>query len=273
MLDFKVNQQTCIKCGQCVADCPATIISMSENGPLIPQEKEASCYKCQHCFSICPTGSISIFGLDPKDSLPMTGSLPDASQMELLIKGRRAVRKYKPENLESEVLQRLLDVTSYAPTGRNARQIRFTVVDDREKLAQLREEVICSLGNVVRNNALPEGREFFADIYHAWADHGVDVLFRGAPHLIVVSAPQNVACPVQDCLIALSTFELFAQTLGVATLWDGLAKWALTDLMPEFRTRLGIPEDHVIGYAMVFGKPAVHYARAAQRGTHEIHRV
>jgi len=81
MIDFKVNPATCIKCGQCVSDCPARIISMEDSHPFITEEKEALCYKCQHCFSVCPTASISILGYDPKNSLPLTGKLPDSAQM------------------------------------------------------------------------------------------------------------------------------------------------------------------------------------------------
>jgi nitroreductase len=213
-------------------------------------------------------------GLDPANSLQLTSSnLPDAGQMELLIKSRRAIRNYKPENLEPEVLQRLLDVACYAPSGMNARKVRFTLVDDREKLAKLRDELMTGLGQLVRENKLPEGMEFFAGFYRAWEEQGIDTLFRGAPHFLVVSAPQNIVTPVQDCLIAMTTFEIFAQTLGVGTVWDGLAKWAINDLMPEFRSRLGIPEDHVIGYAMAFGKPAVQYSRTAQHVPYQIHRM
>jgi nitroreductase/NAD-dependent dihydropyrimidine dehydrogenase PreA subunit len=273
MIDFKVNQQTCIKCGKCVADCPACIISIEDGCPYITQEKEAGCYRCQHCLTICPTGAVSILGLDPANSLPLTCNIPDAAQMELLIKGRRAVRQYKPENLEPAVMQRLLDVACYSPSGMNARQVRFTVVDDREKLAKLRDDLMTGLGCIIRENKLPEGMEFFANFYNAWKNQGIDTLFRGAPHFLVVSAPQNIVTPVQDCLIAMATFELFAQTLGVGTVWDGLAKWAINDLMPEFRKRLAIPDDHVIGYAMAFGKPAVQYARTAQHVPHQIHRM
>lgn len=274
MLDFKVNQRTCIKCGQCVADCLPKIISMAENGPCIAPEQETSCYRCQHCFTICPTGAISIFGLDPHNSMPLTAvNRPDADQVELLIKGRRSVRHYKDENLEPEILQRLLDVACHAPTGRNVRPVRFTVVDDREKLARLREEVMTGLGCIVQANALPPGREFFAEIYRLWDEERVDTLFRNAPHLLVVSAPKDAPCPVQDCLIAMTTFELFAQTLGVGTVWDGLANWAISGLLPEFRTRLEIPDEHLIGYSMVFGKPAVQYARTAQRGPASVHLV
>jgi nitroreductase/NAD-dependent dihydropyrimidine dehydrogenase PreA subunit len=273
MLNFKVDQQKCIKCGNCVADCPARIISMDGGCPFIAPEKETGCYRCQHCLTVCPTEAVSILGIDPVKSQPLTGTLPDADQMELLIKGRRAVRHYKPENLEPELLQRLLNVACYAPSGMNARQVHFTVVDDREKLAQLRDEVMSGLGKLIKENKLPPGLEFFVDFYRAWEEHGTDILFRGAPHFLVVSAPQSIVTPVEDCLIALATFELFAQTLGVGTVWDGLAKLAINDLLPEFRTRLGIPEDHVVGYAMAFGKPAVTYARTAQHGPPPVHRM
>lgn len=273
MLQFKVNQQTCTQCGQCVADCPATIISMSENGPFIAPEKEAACYKCQHCFAICPTGSISIFGLDPEKSVKLTGGLPGAAQMELLIKGRRAIRHYKPENLEPELLHKLLEVACYAPSGRNARQVRFTVVSDREKLAEIRDEMMAKLVKISREDGFPAGMEFFSNYVKQWEASGTDFIFRGAPHFVVVSAPKDIVTPVDDCLIALTTFELYAQTLGIGTVWDGLAKYIITGMLPEYKGRLGIPEDHVIGYAMAFGKPAVLYSRTAQHEPSAVHFV
>jgi nitroreductase/NAD-dependent dihydropyrimidine dehydrogenase PreA subunit len=273
MLNFIVSEKTCIKCGQCSADCPARIIDMKDVYPSISKDKENLCYKCQHCFAICPTGALSLLGLDPKKSLPLPKTLPDSKQIELLIKGRRSIRSYKEENLEPELLQRLLEVASYAPTGKNTREVRFTLVDGQEKMAKMRSELMDGLGKIVRAQKLPAGMEFFANIHKVWEEKEVDILFRKAPHLLITSAPQNGVTPIPDCLIALSYFEIFAQSLGVGTLWDGLAKWAINDLVPEMKKSLGIPSDHVIGYAMVFGKPAIHYARTAQRSPTKIHRV
>jgi len=101
----------------------------------------------------------------------------------------------------------------------------------------------------------------------------VDVLFRGAPHLIVASVPAGVATPLPDCLIALSSFELLAQAHGLGTLWDGLATYAMRDLVPEARHTLGLPDDHLFGYAMLFGYPAVTYARTVQHPGPLVHRV
>ena len=272
MLDFTVNPSACTRCGQCAIDCPPRIIAMNGGYPTIAEEKEALCYRCQHCLAICPTEAISILGIKPGDVTPLEGNYPRPRQMETLIKGRRSVRRYREENLEPQLIKHLLEVAWHAPTGVNARQVRFTVVDDREKMVALRGEVMAGLGRLLRDGKLPEGFDFYAVFVRLWEEQGVDVLFRGAPHLLVASGPQDAVCPMQDCMIALSYFELFAQSHGVGTVWCGLAKWALNDLLPEFRARLGIPEDHIFGYAMMFGKPAVSYARTVRHEPAIIHR-
>jgi nitroreductase/NAD-dependent dihydropyrimidine dehydrogenase PreA subunit len=273
MIDFVVNRQSCTRCGLCVTDCPARIIAMSaEDLPVISPEKEAVCYRCQHCLAICPTGAASILGLDPRASQPLVGNTPEPAQLEALIKGRRSVRFYREENLPTELLQHLLEVAWHAPTGINSRQVLFTVVDDRQKLATLREEVMSGLARLVRANALPERLAFFADFVRVWEEKGQDIIFRNAPHLVIATAPEQVASPQQDCLIALTYFELYAQACGVGTVWNGLAKWTINDLLPEYRDRLGIPADHVFGYAMAFGWPAHSYVRTVQHGPAHINR-
>ena len=246
---------------------------MSEDGyPYIPIEKEGNCYKCQHCLAICPTGSVSILGFDPAASRCLTGGYPDPDELETLIKGRRSVRRYKDKNLDPVLFQRLLDVAWHAPTGVNSRQVRFTVLDSKDKVAQLRDVVMAGLERLIKENALPDGMYSYANFVRIWKDHNIDIIFRGAPHLVITSAPRKVPTPEPDCLIALSYLELFAQANGVGTVWNGLAKWAINDLVPDTRHLLGIPDNHLIGYVMAFGKPAVHYFRTVQHGPALIHR-
>jgi len=270
MIEFTVNQKACTKCGLCASDCPAAIIELNGEFPFITEEKEASCYRCQHCLAVCPVGAISILGKKPIQSLPLS-NLPSPLQMETLIRGRRAVRHYRAENLDPALIQKLLDVACHAPCGMNSRQVRFTVVDDRARLGQLRDELLEGLCTMARAGSFPPGLEFFGHFLRQWEESGVDFLFRGAPHLLIASAPASVVTPVQDCLIALSYFELYAASQGVGTVWDGLAKAAINDLLPQFKNRLGIPEDHVVGYAIAFGKPALQYARTVQHGPAQVH--
>jgi len=273
MFNFGIDRNICTSCQLCVKNCVARIIEMENGYPVISEDNQDKCYSCQHCLTVCPTGAVSILGLKAEDSCPLTGNYPDSGQLETLIKGRRSIRSYKPENLESEILQKLLEVAWHAPTGKNCRQVLFTVVDDREKMALLRDNVMNGLGQLVRSGTLPENMTFFADFVRLWEEKKVDIIFRDAPHLLVASAPASCATPTQDCLIALSYFELLAQSMGVGTVWNGFAHYVFSNLLPEFRNTLKIPEDHVIGYVMAFGKPAVHYARTVQHAPALINRV
>ena len=272
MLDFSVDNNRCTKCGLCAADCPARIINLAAGYPQIEPAVEESCYHCQHCLAICPVGAVSIFGLRPENSRSLAGNLPDALQMETLIKGRRSVRQYKPENLEPELIERLLAVAGHAPSGMNTRQIRFTVVDDRQTLAGLHDAMMSELSRKIRDNASGVV-DYFVNYVRQWEEDRIDFLFRGAPHLLIVSAPQCSVSPLPDCLIALTYFELYAQSLGLGTVWDGLARYAINDLLPHFRSRFGIPDDHLMGNAMAFGRPAIQYARTVQYGMPDVHRV
>jgi hypothetical protein len=65
---------------------------------------------------------------------------------------------------------------------------------------------------------------------------------------------------------------LFAQSQEIGTVWNGLVKWTINDLVPRLRNRLNIPEDHYVGYAMSFGKPAVRYPRTIEKGSAKVMR-
>lgn len=273
MLNFTIDQNKCDRCGLCVADCPRNIIHLDAGAvavPYIPPEKEEICFDCQHCMAICPHAALSIGGHSLQQSMPIPGHLPDTIALQTLIKGRRSVRQFAQENLTQDLIEHLLEVASHAPTGVNVQQVHFHVIKDRSTMDKFRHKCIEALREVIKQGKLPEKRGYFADFVRLWDEKGIDVLFRGAPHLVVTSAPAKLPTPQTDALIALVTFELYAVASGVGTLWNGLTMWAIRDIAPELRAALGIPEDHVIGYVMSFGKPAVKYQRTVQRANAKI---
>jgi len=274
MIDFRVDEARCVKCGACVDDCPARVIFSDDGGvPFIPPEKEGGCYRCQHCLAVCPTAAVSVVGVNPDRTLPIRGAIPSPEGMEALIRGRRSVRRYRQENLPRELFDRLLTVAWQAPTGVNARDVLFTVVDDRERLALLRDEVMGKIRDAFDQGRVPDSFSFFSSFVRLWYEKGVDIIFRDAPHLVIASAPRAAASPEPDCLIALSYFELYAASCGVGTVWNGLAKWGMFELADGMRERLNIPEDHLIGYVMSFGYPAVVYHRGVDHGAPTLNRV
>lgn len=263
MIRFRVDEERCIQCGECVQDCPMGVLAMEEVPRMV---NEAGCIRCQHCLAVCPVGAVSILGKNP-NSLPLTGNLPDPAQVATLIQGRRAVRRYQERDVDPALIDELLTVACHAPTGVNAQSVLFTVVKERVVLHRLREELVERLARMKEDGTLPAGRagKYLGGVVKAWRQEGKDVIFRGAPHLLITSAPAEVTCPAQDTIIALTTFELIAQARGVGTVWDGICMMALA-ACPEVATKLGIPANHTLGYAMAFGWPAVAYHRTVQRG-------
>lgn len=270
-IDFFVDEARCTKCGSCVSDCPADIISLESGFPAIKASDEVKCLRCQHCLAVCPAGAISILGKNPATSMQIKGRFPEPDKLETLMRGRRSVRRYADENLPPEMIQRLLNVAGYAPTGCNARQVYLSVVDDRVVMSKIRAELFDYIETRSKSGQIPPSLKFFEDFVPIWKEKNIDRIFRGAPHMLITSAPASAATPREDCIIAMSYFELFAQSLGLGTVWGGLATWAFTDLAPKFKARLGIPEDHQIGYVMLFGKPAVKYHRAVQLAPTSVH--
>jgi nitroreductase/NAD-dependent dihydropyrimidine dehydrogenase PreA subunit len=265
MLDFIVDAERCVRCGQCAKDCIAEIIEQEDKAlPSIKPELEEDCLQCQHCLAVCPAGAISILGHDPADSLKLeAGALPSLSQMTTLIRGRRSVRHYRDENVDPVLLRDLLATVANAPTAINQRKLTFTVVDDRATMGRFRDKALNDLRQAFQDGKVGESAGFLLEAVPAWFERKQDMVFRGAPHLLIVSAPADAVCPQEDIVLAMAYFELIAQAAGLGTVWCGLAKWLL-EVLPALKPVIGLRADAHY-FCMVFGVPAVHFARTVQR--------
>ncbi|MDR2551093.1 MAG: nitroreductase family protein [Desulfobulbus sp.] len=271
-LHFTVDRELCIQCGACIDDCPFHIIEMIPEYPALNPKREHHCIRCQHCLAVCPTGALSILGRRPEDSLPLPQTLPTSAQMTALIKGRRSVRRFLPEPLAPEVIDTMIATVANAPTGKNNRKCLFTVIDDPASMEVLRRETIEGLRRAAAARRLGENLSYFRHVVSAW-DQGRDIVFRHAPHLLMVSVPPEVTTPDADAIIAMSYFELLAASMGIGTLWNAMIRWAFATIDVDLYQRLGIPDDHTKGYALLFGRPAVQYHRTVQRDGATINRV
>jgi len=248
-----------------VLDCPSRIIERSgDAAPFIRPENEGSCIRCQHCLAICPSAAVSIFGRDPANSQRLrAGSFPKLDKMINLVRGRRSVRRYRDENVDPKLLQQLLTVLGNVPTAVNRMALTFSVIDDKDVMQRFRVKTIHALAEAVKAGRVPEQYVYLMQAVPSWFEQKADVIFRGAPHMLVVSAGPESVCPQEDVNLALAYFELLAQSAGVGAVWCGLAKMAL-ELLPELKKEVGITPGHYY-YTMLFGMPAVRYARTVQR--------
>lgn len=268
-INLTVDKEKCIHCGMCADDCGAGIIEFDKNGyPLIKSENEQYCLKCQHCLAICPAGAISVCNKKPEDSDICDDNLPNDEQMLNLIKHRKSIRSYKHENLDKATLQKLKDMLKYSPTGCNNHKLHVAIIDDVEIMDRFRNRTNNTIKKAFLSNKwIPVTRKF--EKFKQQFIDGKDIIFRNAPHMIVVSVPVTAPCAPVDPIILLSYFELYAQSLGVGTLWCGFAEIALK-LIPDLCQYLEIPEGYKVGYVMLFGKSDLKYQRATQPEDYDI---
>jgi len=261
-IGFKVDEEKCIHCGLCVKDCIVKILALNENK--IPQtitEREKNCTKCQHCLSICPTGALTILDKNPENSQEATNNF-NPEEVLRLIKERKSIRFYKPENVEKEKLEKLKEMLAYVPTGVNNHSLHFSIIEDVTVMDKYRKMVNDMIIKIVSNNTIKQLAKKFSRYTNAIL-RGEDVIFRGAPHMIVVSIDKNAPCKDVDPIIALSYFELYAKSLGIGTCWCGLAYYCL-QFIPNLHKIFNVPKTHKIAYVMLFGNPAIEHKRTTQ---------
>jgi len=146
------------------------------------------------------------------------------------------------------------------------------VIDDKDVMQRFRVKTLMALAEAIKAGRVPEQHAYLVQAGPAWFEQKEDVIFRGAPHMLAVSAAPASVCPQEDVNLALAYFELMAQCAGLGTVWCGLAKMTM-ELLPELKQEVGVPPGHYY-YTMLFGVPAVRYARTVQRDeAARVHRV
>lgn len=258
-LNFKVDESKCIHCGLCAKDCIAGVISMDENKTpkaTAPQR----CIGCQHCIAICPVGAISVFDKNPDDAEKVYAQNPD--MILNLIKSRRSDRNFKLENVDKAKINKLKDMLAWVPTGCNCRKLHFSFIEDVEVMNEFREYTTNKVLSALEKKPIKAVAEKFSN-YAKLLLKGHDVIFRGAPHMVVVANHVDAPCSKEDAIIALSYFELYAQSMGLGTCWCGLADSCMK-LFPELCEYMGVPEGYKPEYVMLFGEKEVNYARTTQ---------
>jgi NAD-dependent dihydropyrimidine dehydrogenase PreA subunit len=267
-LKFKIDTDSCVKCGLCVKDCPNRVINLPENSfPELAPGRSDNCLECQHCLAVCPNGALSILGIDPSQTAAVSkSSWPSAESVSAFVRTRRSTRQFLQENVSPKIIKSILDDLQFVPTARNQRFLEFLVIDDISAMNTFRESLI-SLSEKAMENGLQS--PFVKGVVKYYRRDKVDILFRGAPHIIVVSAQKSQVGGLVDVSLALAYFEFLANSLGLGTCWCGFLS-IVAGAVPGVRSLLGVGEENQF-YTMYFGLPAIEYSRTVQReGTAKI---
>lgn len=224
---FIIDKSKCIKCGKCINVCSGMVIEFGKDG--YPEMKDferygwRGCWRCEHCLAVCPNGAISIFGKDPKNSLPP----PDenmGTQMERLLTYRRSCRRYLDKNVDSKIMDRIIRAMESAPTGGNSCNVEYTIIDDKDKVKDIWKIAYSKMDENAKKHIYTSS---FSDFYYKKMKESEktvrknDLLFCGAPHLFIAHE-KCVGKWAEDskvnCDIATAYFELIANSFGLGTI-------------------------------------------------------
>ncbi len=266
-----IDQDKCKRDGICAAECPSKIIVFEDlnSYPGSINGAEQICVSCGHCIAVCPQSAISLNNISSDKFLPLKKDLlPTAEQVEHLLKSRRSIRSFKDKVVDRTILQKLIDISTYAPSAHNIQPVHWLVFEDKNEVHRIAGFVVNWMRYIITNKPQLAALMHMEDIVTAW-EQGYDRVCREAPHLIIAHAPKNVAASQGSCTIALTYLELAAYSMGLGACWAGFVG-AAAGSFPQLIAALDLPEGHQTFGAMMIGYPKYSYYKIPPRNAARI---
>jgi nitroreductase/NAD-dependent dihydropyrimidine dehydrogenase PreA subunit len=255
---LSIDESICTYCGECAAACPMGLVTVENCLPKTPNDAAERCVLCGHCIAACPELSLNHAGLDAEDGFPLLADWRSTPQMvEQLIKGRRSIRRYRPDAVEKSTLLEILDIARYAPTGVNSQTVEWLVIYDREEVKKLAGSVIEWMRELGEKNQLIGGRYDPSLLVAAW-EGGYDPILRGCPHVIIAHGSEKDHFAPSSCTIALTTVELAALPFELGTCWAGFLHLAARS-SSKVHESLGLPTGNIMHGGLMIGYPQESY--------------
>ena len=146
------------------------------------------------------------------------------------IKTRRSIRKYKSDAIPEEILNKIIEAGSYAPSGMGRQPVIILAVTNKELRDRLSK-------------------------LNAAGMHSTSDPFYGAPVVLVVLADKNAPTHVYDGSLVMENLMLAAHDLGIGSCWIHRAKEVFeSEEGKEILKSLGIEGDYegigncILGY-------------------------
>jgi nitroreductase len=179
-------------------------------------------------------------------------------QIEQLAKGRRSIRRYRPEPVDRAVLEKLLEIVRYAPTGGNSQSVQWLVMSDAEQINRLSSIVIEWLRPLV-----DQGVPGVKGMVKSW-EMGADPILRNAPNLIIAHGAAKDSMAKYSSTIVLATLELTLLSFGLGACWAGFLHHAANNSAAVY-DELCLPPGNQMCGGLMIGYPEFEYARIPTR--------
>ncbi|MBR0483970.1 MAG: nitroreductase family protein [Oscillospiraceae bacterium] len=154
-----------------------------------------------------------------------------------VIKGRRSIRKYADKPVTKEDIEKIIELTRFAPTWKNSQTARFHVILNQELKNRIAEEGTCSFSKNKLNIQSASGLIILTTV-DGIAGYEKDGTFTTSKGTHWQSFDAGIAC---------QTFCLTAYDRGISTLIMGIYDEA------KIRNILNLPENESISALIAVG--------------------
>ncbi len=278
---LRIDETLCSRCLSCCAVCPNRVFTW--NGEILDLKFEGRCIECGHCVAVCPSKAFHHSRMPSRSFEELDGEYPVAPDvLQSLFARRRSCRQFLSEPLTQEERASLMDAASTAPTATNSRNVRFVALDTKRDIAVLEKATAAYYFKLEKQMKNPLVRFFISltvgkKVVNAYKYHlpavverfyacarGEESIFYGAPLVMVAYASGLSHIASANCNLAVMQVMHMAQSIGLATCYNG---YALTALVREKRARkaVGIPDGYTPAAVIAVGRPSVRFHRSPKR--------
>ncbi|WP_041611220.1 nitroreductase family protein [Treponema primitia] len=170
-----------------------------------------------------------------------------------VIKNRRSIRDFKPEQIKGSELEVILEAGMYAPSSGGHQPWHFTVIQNKKVIGEISEAIKA----VYREMPIPFLQKIGKERPH---------LFYNALPVIVISGDQNSLSPDIDCALAGENMLIAAESLNIGSVWvSGFPQLANTEAGKQIIKALNIPEGYKPIYSIALGYKAAENPKAGAR--------
>jgi ferredoxin len=285
--EISINLEKCTACGLCVSVCKDFSIVMADNKVMVSDNPLFGCVGCGHCMAICPAGAIEIRGrtLSPDQlfELPDRGIAANYEQLTALLERRRSIREFKDQEVEAELVEKILSAARTAPMGLPPSDVNVLVLNGKQKNRTFAKDFCAYLEGmkwfvsdwflaIMRpfwgkaNHEMFRG--FLKPVFGAYTEsmkQGINLVNYDAP-LAMYFYGSPYTDPA-DPIVAATYAMIAAESLGLGTCMLGAIHPLIQNgkQARQFREAHGIRFKSREGLFVVFGYPAVHYKKGIRR--------
>lgn len=260
MPTFTCNEDKCTGCGTCVFVCPKHLITLEDRRPVMEEENSEQCTSCGQCVAYCPEGAAQQSISEGQNlEAALAYNVRNIQIIDGALKSRRSYRNFAKRPVSKVLLDQILEVANLAPSGRNARFLRWIVLENSSK--------VTGFITLARNwlNEISSTENDFTRRYSVGdmlekLNKGKDLFFCGAPGAVFIVGDKNQRWGEIDSAIAGTYFNLAAEARNIGCCFAGRAT-NIAQACPEIRDYLGVKENEEVYIGLFFGHKTVqsHY--------------